>query len=105
MAHIMTGSKDALLSAVYWCISMMPLEGCYICASVRRKRPLTTCFQPELFKQKQEMAAEINRIRAENNYMLYRPHYEAELSKQKQLEQEQQQRQERTRGYDGPSFW
>ena len=51
------------------------------------------------------MAAEINRIRAENNYMLYRPHYEAELSKQKQLEQEQQQIQERTRGYDGPSFW
>ena len=61
--------------------------------------------EPELFKQKQEMVAEINRIRAENNYMLYRPHYEAELSKQKQLEQEQQQRQERTRGYDGPSFW
>lgn len=51
------------------------------------------------------MIEEIKRIRAENNYELYRSHYEAELSKQKQLEQEQQQIQERTRGYDGPSFW
>ena len=47
MAHIMTGSKDALLSAVYWCISMMLLASCCICAFVRRKQPLTICFQPE----------------------------------------------------------
>ena len=61
--------------------------------------------EPELLAKQQEMIEEIKRIRAENNYELYRSHYEAELSKQKQLEQEQQQRQERTRGYDGPSFW
>lgn len=61
--------------------------------------------EPELLAKQQEMIEEIKRIRAENNYELYRSHYEAELSKQKQLEQEQQQIQERTRGYDGPSFW
>ena len=61
--------------------------------------------EPELLAKQQAMIEEIKRIRAENNYELYRSHYEAELSKQKQLEQEQQQIQERTRGYDGPSFW
>ncbi|MDA1238528.1 MAG: hypothetical protein O3A15_06230, partial [Proteobacteria bacterium] len=43
-AHIMTGSKDALLSAACWFISMMLLESCCICASVRPKRPLLHAF-------------------------------------------------------------
>ena len=37
MAHTMTGLKDALLNAVYWCLLMMPQENCSIYASVSRE--------------------------------------------------------------------
>ena len=60
---------------------------------------------PVRFQQKQDMIVEINRLRAENRYELYKPYYEAELNKQKSLEQEKQkQAQEKTKGFDGPSF-
>ena len=50
--------------------------------------------QPELLVKQQEMMAEINRIRAENNYELYQSYYQAELThiqaaeKQKKAERE-----------------
>ena len=60
---------------------------------------------PVRYQQKQDMIVEINRLRAENRYELYKPYYEAELNKQKSLEQEKQkQAQEKTKGFDGPSF-
>ena len=60
---------------------------------------------PIRYQQKQDMIVEINRLRAENRYELYKPYYEAELNKQKLLEQEKQkQTQEKTKGFDGPSF-
>ena len=60
---------------------------------------------PVRYQQKQDMIVEINRLRAENRYELYKPYYEAELNKQKLLEQEKQkQTQEKTKGFDGPSF-
>ena len=60
---------------------------------------------PVRFQQKQDMIVEINRLRAENRYELYKPYYEAELNKQKLLEQEKQkQTQEKTKGFDGPRF-
>ena len=60
---------------------------------------------PVRYQQKQDMIVEINRLRAENRYELYKPYYEVELNKQKLLEQEKQkQAQEKTKGFDGPSF-
>ena len=60
---------------------------------------------PIRYQQKQDMIVEINRLRAENRYELYKPYYEVELNKQKLLEQEKQkQTQEKTKGFDGPSF-
>lgn len=56
--------------------------------------------QPELLAKQQEMIEEIKRIRAENNYELYRPYYEAEISNHKQLEH--QKKQEPTNDYEGP---
>ena len=44
--------------------------------------------EPELWAKRQEMVAEINRLRAENYYALYRPFYEAELERRKQIEAE-----------------
>ncbi|WP_336035748.1 MobA/MobL family protein [Acinetobacter bereziniae] len=44
--------------------------------------------EPELWAKRQEMVAEINRLRAENYYALYGPLYEAELERRKQLEAE-----------------
>ena len=70
--------------------------------------------EPELFAKKLEMTAEINRIRAENYYELYKPYYEQALNKQHQLAREKsqeeekqlQQNQEPSKGYDrGPGFW
>ena len=60
----------------------------------------------ERYQQKQEMTAEINRIRAENRYELYKPYYELELDKQRKLEREQQHnyQQAQTRDNDGLSF-
>lgn len=43
-------------------------------------------YEPELFAKKLEMTADILRIRAENNYALYRPFYEAELENRKAIE-------------------
>jgi len=60
---------------------------------------------PVRYQQKQDMIVEINRLRAENRYELYKPYYEVELNKQKLLEQEKQkQTQEKTKGFDGPRF-
>lgn len=52
------------------------------------------------------MTAEINHIRAENRYELYKPYYEIELEKQKRLEREQQHnyKQAQTKDNDGLSF-
>ncbi|WP_320159008.1 MobA/MobL family protein [Acinetobacter bereziniae] len=44
--------------------------------------------EPELWAKRQEMVAEINRLRAENYYALYGPFYEAELERRKQIEVE-----------------
>lgn len=55
----------------------------------------------ELFAQQQEMLAEIQRIRRENEYQLYQSYYDAEIRRISELEQAQTQR---NRGYDGPSF-
>lgn len=69
--------------------------------------------EPELFAKKQEMTAEINRIRAENYYELYKPYYEQELNKEHQLAREKRQEEEKrleqnqepSKGYDrGPGF-
>ena len=69
--------------------------------------------EPELFAKKLEMTAEINRIRAENYYELYKPYSEQALNKQHQLAREKsqekekqlQQNQEPSKGYDhGPGF-
>lgn len=59
------------------------------------------------FKQKQEMIAEINRLRTENNYERYKSYYHAEFDKQQQLKIDEQDNvvQEKTRGNSGPSFW
>ncbi|MCF9000215.1 MobA/MobL family protein [Acinetobacter nectaris] len=59
---------------------------------------------PERYKQKQDMTAEINRIRAENRYELYKPYYKAEFDKQQQLKKDQERKKtyEQTRGYDLP---
>lgn len=43
--------------------------------------------EPELWAKREEMVAEINRLRAENRYELYRPFYEAELKNRKELEE------------------
>lgn len=51
--------------------------------------------EPELFAKKLKMTAEINRIRAENYYELYKPHYEQALNKQHQLTREKQQKEEK----------
>ncbi|MEG0198024.1 MAG: MobA/MobL family protein [Acinetobacter sp.] len=51
--------------------------------------------EPELFAKKQEMTAEINRIRAENYYELYKPYYDQELNKQHQLAREKLQEEEK----------
>lgn len=51
--------------------------------------------EPELFAKKLEMTAEINRIRAENYYELYKPFYEKALNKQHQLEREKSQKEEK----------
>lgn len=56
--------------------------------------------ESEFFIKKLEMTAEINRIRAENYYELYKHYYEAEISKKKQLEH--QKRQEKINHYEGP---
>ena len=42
--------------------------------------------EPELLAKREEMTAEIHRLRAENRYELYRPFYEAELAKRKVVE-------------------
>lgn len=42
--------------------------------------------EPELLAKREEMTAEIHRLRAENRYELYRPFYEAELAKRKEVE-------------------
>lgn len=69
--------------------------------------------EPELFVKKLVMTAEINRIRAENYYELYKPYYEQALNKQHQLAREKsqeeekqlQQNQDSSNGYDrGPGF-
>ncbi|MND48607.1 Mobilization protein A [compost metagenome] len=69
--------------------------------------------EPELFAKKLEMTAEINHIRAENYYELYKPYYEQALNKQHQLAREKskeeekqlQQNQEPSNDYDrGPGF-
>ncbi|WEV50090.1 MobA/MobL family protein (plasmid) [Acinetobacter sp. ESL0695] len=63
---------------------------------------------PERYQQKQEMTAEINRIRAENRYELYKTYYEVEYQKQKTLEETKSQKafkqQSQNKGYDGPSL-
>ena len=41
--------------------------------------------------ERERMTAEINRLRAENNYELYRPFYEAELENRKTIEEQQKQ--------------
>lgn len=51
--------------------------------------------EPEIFAKKLEMTAEINRIRAENYYELYKPHYEQALNKQHQLEREKSKKEEK----------
>lgn len=60
----------------------------------------------ERYQQKQQMTAEINRLREENRYELYKPYYDAELDKQSRLEREQQHKykQAQTRNNGGPSF-
>jgi hypothetical protein len=47
--------------------------------------------EPELLAKRQEMMAEILRIRAENNYELYREFYEKELKNQEEINELQQQ--------------
>lgn len=54
-----------------------------------------------LFAQQQEILAEIQRIRKENEYKLYKAYYDAELRRIWQLEQAKK---EKDRGYDGPGF-
>ncbi|WP_425919451.1 MobA/MobL family protein [Acinetobacter sp. TSRC1-2] len=64
--------------------------------------------EPELFAKKQEMAAEINRIRAENYHELYKPYYEQELNKQSQLARKKrlEHNPEQSKDYEnGPDFW
>ena len=45
--------------------------------------------EPALVAERERMTAEINRLRAENNYELYRPFYEAELETRKTIEEQQ----------------
>ena len=47
--------------------------------------------EPALVAERERMTAEINRLRAENNYELYRPFYEAELENRKTIEEQQKQ--------------
>lgn len=42
--------------------------------------------EPELMAKREEMVAEINRLRAENYYALYQSFYEAELQRQNRVE-------------------
>lgn len=42
--------------------------------------------EPELMAKREEMVAEINRLRAENYYALYQSFYEAELERKKRIE-------------------
>lgn len=43
--------------------------------------------EPELVAERERMTAEINRLRAENHYELYRPFYEAELKNSQEIEE------------------
>nr|WP_283773625.1 MobA/MobL family protein [Acinetobacter amyesii] len=43
--------------------------------------------EPELVAERERMTAEINRLRAENHYELYRPFYEAELKNRQEIEE------------------
>ncbi|WP_173913113.1 MobA/MobL family protein [Acinetobacter sp. Marseille-Q1618] len=43
--------------------------------------------EPALVAERERMTAEINRLRAENNYELYRPFYEAELKNRQEIEE------------------
>lgn len=43
--------------------------------------------EPVLVAERERMTAEINQLRAENNYELYRPFYEAELKNRQELEE------------------
>ncbi|WP_180015817.1 hypothetical protein, partial [Acinetobacter sp. YH16031] len=43
--------------------------------------------EPELMAEREKMTAEINRLRAENHYELYRSFYEAELKNRKEIEE------------------
>ena len=64
--------------------------------------------ESELFTKKLEMTAEINRIRAENYYELYKQYYEQALNKQHQLAREKQFQQNKESSNEyirGPSFW
>jgi hypothetical protein len=64
--------------------------------------------EPELLAKQQAMIEEIKRIRAENNYELYKPYYEQELNKQSQLAREKrlEHSQEQSKDYEsGPNFW
>ena len=58
--------------------------------------------EPELLAKQQEMIEEIKRIRAENNYELYRLYHEAEIANHKKLEL--QKKQEQTNNYEGACF-
>ncbi len=43
--------------------------------------------EPELVAERERMTAEINQLRAENHYELYRPFYEAELKNRQEIEE------------------
>lgn len=43
--------------------------------------------EPELVAERERMTAEINQLRAENHYELYRPFYEAELKNSQEIEE------------------
>lgn len=43
--------------------------------------------EPELVAERERMTAEINRLRAENHYELYRPFFEAELKNRQEIEE------------------
>ncbi len=43
--------------------------------------------EPELVAERERMTAEINQLRAENHYELYRPSYEAELKNRQEIEE------------------
>lgn len=62
--------------------------------------------ETELLIKQQEMIEEIKRIRAENNYELYKMYYGAELEHRNQQQKSKQLQQEKEHGdgYGGPSF-